>query len=321
LPDTILIKIRFIQLKREIKLLGPVYSPLIILLLIFFDYKLFVFYSSPVYALYCAAMTVSTILSVQLIRRDKSFVFLHLDNAWRKIFLEYTVLTLPVIIPSIFSPYPYLILVILIFYAVIAQVKYVFQKRTRVGFLGKIISPMNFEWLSGVRKHSIIFAFLYAITLSVSGIIILPLLCLWLITVLLMGFYRECEPLNMLNPRDVNSGKLLNKKIIRHSALLGSIYLPVLIINSIFNPALIIFNIIFLLVQITVLMLAILFKYRLYTPGDMLHGNEIYLVFIQVLTILPFIMGGIPFLLPLPLFLCIKYYRDAKNNLKNYLYA
>ncbi|MDD5361741.1 MAG: hypothetical protein PHN88_06385 [Ignavibacteria bacterium] len=278
-------------------------------------------YSSPVYALYCTALTVSAILSVQLIRRDKSFVFLHLENAWRKIFLEYTVLTLPVIIPSVFSPYPYLILVILILYALIARVKHVFLKRTRMGFLGKIISPVNFEWLSGVRKHSIIFAFLYAVTLSVSGIIILPLLCLWLITVLLMGFYRECEPLNMLNPCDVNAYRLLNKKIIRHSALLACVYLPILIINSIFNPALIIFNIVFLVVQITVLTLAILFKYRLYTPGDMLHGNEIYLVFIQVFTILPFIMGGIPFLLPLPLFLCVKYYREAENNLNDYLYA
>lgn len=75
----------------------------------------------------------------------------------------------------------------------------------------------------------------------------------------------------------------------------------------------------FAVVQITVLVLAVLMKYKLYTPLDNMQGLYVYIIIIQVITVLPMFMGGIPFLLPLPLILCAKYYSAAKTNLKYYL--
>jgi hypothetical protein len=91
------------------------------------------------------------------------------------------------------------------------------------------------------------------------------------------------------------------------------------VINSVFNPETVFINVMFLVVQLTVVALAVLMKYRIYIPLDSLQGLYIILIVIQVVTVLPMFMGGIPFLLILPVILCIRFYFSAKNNLKEYL--
>jgi hypothetical protein len=318
--DFTLLKIRLLQLIREIKLLGVLYSILISLTLILFIFRVYKFYQRDNLALYTVAGIIATVFSLQLSRQDKSFVFLHIENPRQSIFSEYVMLTLPVTIPVLLSPYPYYFIIIIAGFYLISGVKYSPKKKTRLASLGRLISPKNFEWISGIRHSRYTVGLFYITILLISYVMILPVLCLWILTMILFSFYRECEPLNILQVKFLKPSLFLNSKILRHTLLLILIYFPVLTINSVFNPHFIFFNVVFLLVQISVLALTILFKYKMYTPREMLPGNNFILIIIQATTILPFFTGGIPFLLPLPFFMCFKYYSSAKENLNYYLY-
>ncbi|MFA5403657.1 MAG: hypothetical protein WC358_01865 [Ignavibacteria bacterium] len=318
--DWTLFKIRLIQLKREIKLLGIFHNIIISVVLILALFQIIKLYQNYYLALFTFISTVAIILLIQISRKDKSFVYLHLTFPRKAIFTEYAVLSFLFSGYLLFSFYWYFFVLVILCSAVISGIKYVVKKKTKLGFLSKLISPKNFEWISGIRKYRYTFSILYVVTLAVSPVIFLPIFCLWILTIHIFSFYEECEPQNILFSGYTKPSHFLKKKVLRHSILLFILYLPVLLINSIFNPNLIIFNLIFFIVQMTVLALTIFFKYKIYVPRDTLPGNSIFLIVIQVCTILPFIIGGIPFLLPLPLFLCFKYYFSAKENLKLYLY-
>jgi len=315
-----LLKIRFIQIKREIKLLGILYTVLISLALLLAIFQFYKFYQREDIALYIITAILLFILSIQLTRQDKYFLFLHIAKPKQSIFFEYLILTLPFTISLLLSHYWFYFVIFLLGFFVISGIKYSVKKKTNLGYLSKIISPKNFEWISGIRQSKYVIGIFYILILAVSYVMILPILCLWILTMIIFSFYRECEPLNILQAEFTKQARFLKVKIIRHIILLLFLYLPILIINSVSNPHFIFFNITFLFVQLSVLVLTILFKYKMYSPMELLPGNNIILVIIQVATILPFFMGGIPFLLPLPLFLCFKYYRSAKENLKIYLY-
>lgn len=319
-PDWTLTRIRIKQFKRELKLIGLFHNIVIAGVLIIAAFQVVKFYRDFYFALFTLISTLAFVLLVQVTRKDKSFVFLHLASPRKAIFTEYAILSFILSGYLVFSPYWYFFLLTLLGVFVLSGVKYVVKKKTKLGFLGKIISPKNFEWLGGIRKYKYSFGILYILTLAVSPVIILPLLLLWILTIQIFSFYEECEPLNILLSGSIKSSRFLKIKIVRHSFLLFILYLPVLTINSIFNPNLVIFNMIFFVVQVTVLALTILFKYKIYVPHDMLPGNSIFLIIIQVCTLLSFIINGVPFLLPFPLMLCLKYYFSAKENLKYYLY-
>jgi hypothetical protein len=318
--DWTLSSIRLKQFGREIKLIGIFRSIVISIVLILAAFRVVENYYNFNLALITLASSAALILSVHITRKDKAFVFLHLPNPRKAILTEYIILSFILVGYLVVSPYWYFFLLLLIICSVISGIRYEVKKKTNFGFLSKLISPKNFEWIGGIRKYKYTFVLLYTVTLAVSPVIFLPVFFLWVLTIHIFAFYEECEPLNILSAGAGSPSAFLMSKIFRHSILLLGLYFPVLAVNFIFNPNLLVFNIIFFIVQVTVLALTVFFKYKIYVPRDMLPGNSMFLVFIQVCTILPFVIGGIPFLLPLPLILNFKYYFSAKKNLKYYLY-
>lgn len=316
-----LIKIRLIQIRREAKLLGAIYSAAILALIVFAVYRVHLMYLNFNTAAAVALVTALSVLFVQLTRGDKPFVLSQMENPNVKIFAEYSFFLTPFVLPALFTPHFYFVPLVLAAVYAVTRVRYGFRRRTRLSALGKIIRPRNFEWLGGIRTYRIIFLSLYAAAAASSGIMVLPQIFLILVTLVIASFYRECEPLNILYETAKSPRKFLFGKIQRHVILLWAFFAPVLAVNSLVNPSFLIINAAFLFVQSTILVLGILFKYKIYEPCCKLPGNEIYLAVIQTLTVLPFVMGGIPFLLPLPFFLCLKYYFSASDNLKEYLNA
>lgn len=313
------VNIRRIQFVREIKLLGFLYSAAIFILLGIVVYKLSEVYQEFLPALYAVFTISSLLISVQVMRRDKVFLSNQFEDSYFKIIPEYSLYVLPFVIPLLFSKYFYLIAVVILSVILIPLLKIELKERTGARFLGKIVSPKDFEWLSGLRKRRFYFGFLLAAAYAFSFVLIVPLFLIWFLTTLIFEFYRDCEPLNMLRVNGYSAGKFLFVKILRHSFLYAVLFVPALVLNSLFNPETVFINSMFLIVQFTVLVLAILMKYRIYTPLDSLQGLYIYLIVIQVVTVLPLFIGGIPLLSVLPLILCVRFYYSAKNNLKEYL--
>lgn len=313
------VNIRRIQFVREIKLLGVLYSAAIFMLLGFVVYKLSEVYQEFLPALYAVLTISSLLISVQVMRRDKVFLRNQFEDSYFKIIPEYSLYVLPFVIPLLFSKYFYLIAVVILSVILIPLLKIELKERTGARFLGRIVSPKDYEWLSGLRKRRFYFGFLLAAAYAFSFVLIVPLFLIWFLTTLIFEFYRDCEPLNMLRVNGYSAGKFLAVKIMRHSFLYAAMFVPLLVINSVFNPETVFINVMFLVVQLTVVALAVLMKYRIYIPLDSLQGLYIILIVIQVVTVLPMFMGGIPFLLILPVILCIRFYFSAKNNLKEYL--
>lgn len=307
----ILVRVRLHQVKRQLESLGLGYAFILLALLVTTIFYIYLSYLQKDKALYAFSLTVIILFLIHTSRKDKQFVHSQVNHPAQNIFTEYFIFTLPVTIPSLFTfHWFYFPLLILSFY-VISNIKINLKQRTMIPHLSRIISSQNFEWLSGLRKNLIPFLIFFILAAITCWVRILPLIFLWFIVISIISFYQECESLQILLASHNSPEKTLNQKIWNHSKYLFIILLPILIINSIFNPGLILVNLVFLFVQFTVIIFAILLKYTTYSPNENLTGNVILVSAVTIGAL-------IPFLLPIPLIMCFRNYGKSVKNLKNY---
>lgn len=249
---------------------------------------------------------------LQFYRKDKSFVYKHLPHPNLQIFLEYAALTFPFSIPSIVTKswYCYPTLLFLLF--LISFFRPEIRNRIMFKNLSSIIPPANFEWISGFRKQYVAIIFVYLLALAFSWFKILPLFLLWLLTGSITSFFTECESIQVLRENDKSSPVYLFYKIKVAIIYLVILYLPIIIINTVFNPDFLFLNLLFILMQISVVCFAIFLKYSVYQPNVVLGGNTI------ILSVILF-SSALPYLLPVPAIMSVVYFYKAKNNLKQYL--
>lgn len=308
---SILLYIRYRQLLRNLKGFGT-YTPLLFGITFYLCYASFRIYKMEIYSIHLIALLFLLCFSIQLNRKDKFFLFLHVSHFRREVFLEYVLLTLPFSITALFTEAWYLYPIFLFLLFCLPYISYSLIKRTRLKNLSQLIPVYNFEWISGIRKSYVYLIPLYIAALSLSWFRILPLILCWLITVIITSFYSECEPINMLKEGGQNSNHFLRKKLVQHSKLLLLIFLPIVIINFIFNPEYYLLIPLFLLMQLVLVWFAISMKYGMYRPLQNSSANNILLSFVTLGSVLPFF-------LPIPLLMTLFYYNKAKSNLIYYL--
>lgn len=308
-----LIWIRWRQARKELSGAGIIYVLLLLLIVFALAAFLYTQFLKGTTALVFSLLIPATVCSLHISRRDKTFIFRHLEQPVIALYTEYLVFTLPLIIAVLATRYWYAFLFMQASFYGIAHIRTMPAPRTWFNTLSKVIPARDFEWLSGVRKGAPLLLFFYLTALGLSWLIIAPLLCLWLISAQLTSFYLECEPLVMLWANADTPGQLLQGKIRRHVLLQVIISFPVLLLHSILCPDMVLINICFLAAQLLLLVFAILLKYTTYSPGKLMTGNNIILGFAALSV-------AIPFLLPVPLFMAIRNYGRAIKNLKAYTY-
>lgn len=306
-----LVRVRLHQIRRQLESLGLLYV-----------FILFVFFCGLVFAVYTAyrqeekswyvfSLTILALFLIHTSRKDKQFVYSQVDYPVQNIFAEYFIFTLPVSIPALFTSHWYCFPLLILSFYIISNIKIIVKQRTMFPNLSKIISSQNFEWLSGLRKNLIPVVICWILAAITCRIRILPLVFLWFIMIAATSFYQECESLQILFASSSSPQKMLKQKIINHTKILLIIFVPILIVNSVFNPDFILINVAFLLIQITILIFAILLKYTTYIPNENLKGNTVLLSAVTIGAL-------IPFLLPIPLIMCFRNYGRSVKNLKNY---
>ena len=307
----ILLNIRLIQIKRELNSagLGVLIIPGIFLFLIYASYSIFL---KTTDAYYLTAFLFFVCLSFQVKRKDKVFVYTHLQNPYREIYLEYVALIFPFAVTCLLTDNWIMLPILLISLWLVPLLKYTTKQKTYFKNISKIIPAYNFEWISGFRKSFLLLILLYLLSVAFSWFRILPLFLLWFITVTICSFYTECEPLVILKEGNFSSKEFLWKKLLRHSKYLTLIYTPILIINILFNPEYWLLILLFIPIQLSLLCLAICLKYSTYEPNTNSIGNSILFSVISIGSI-------IPFLLPLPLLMAVNAFGKAKRNLNTYL--
>ncbi|MEI8047614.1 MAG: hypothetical protein WCI92_09565 [Bacteroidota bacterium] len=307
----ILLNIRLIQAKRELNSAGLGVLVIFVLLsfLIYAAYT--VFLKSP-NAYYLTAFLFLVCVSIQSYRNDKQFVYIHIRRPHFQIYLEYLVLVSVFSVSSLFTVnwicFPILISALY----VVPNLKFTLKQKTYLKNISSLIPAGDFEWISGFRRSFGILVPLYILALSLSWFRVLPLFILWFISVTISSFFTECEPLHILKEGNYSSSGLLKRKLTRMAKYIISLYIPVLVVNTIFNPEYWLLNILFIPLQVSLICYSIFFKYATYEPNRNAIGNNVVISLVSIGSI-------IPYFLPIPLLMAVFTYGKAKKNLNIYL--
>lgn len=308
----ILLPIRLKQISREMK------NVQLALLAIMFIVALTVTISFSMHqemelSAYQFIILLALCLGIQLYRNDKHFVYRHIRKPHLEIYIEYFALTFLFSVGVLFHGHWYFFF---LFQCLLALVPLIRLNISAQNFyfnpILKWIDPSAFELLSGMRKALLYLVPLYLLSVALLWVKILPLVLLWLITTTIASFFVECEPIKILQSSNRSPMKFLKFKIWLYSKFLLLICLPVLIVSTAFHPEHWIVNLLFLLVQMALLVLAIINKYRCYTPNKNLDSNNLV---VSMASLGPIV----PFFLPVPFIMAIVYFPKALKNLTHYL--
>ncbi len=307
-----LARIRVWRLRRYIAGLGPFYSTIAFLIFCLTGGVLYFQYQSVLPGLVSTSAILGAILFIHTHRADIEFGFHMIERPVVNFFAEYFLFSIPFTSLALFSANWYLFPIMVLGMLLIAGLRITPPQRTLFPHLSMIVPPASFEWISGMRKNAIQVGLVLATGLVFSGAKFLPMLSLWLFTAIITSFYQECEPMNVLLARlPESSGRFLWTKIVHHSMLLMTAFLPILIINGWFHPELLWLTALFAVLQLCPLCYAILLKYSRYEPGRHLPGNSIPIFVAYVSVVLPF-------LLPVTVLMSARSYRVGTKNLAVY---
>jgi hypothetical protein len=308
-----LIYIRYLQAIRILKDggLGSILLPFLIIGLSIASYKA---YDNMRYGALLTAILVALCVSLHMRRKDKIFAQLHLSKYHLQMYVEYILLTLPFAITTIFTPHFFYYPLLLTLLWFVPYLSYSPTQKTNLKNISKLFATAHsIEWVSGLRNSFLTILPLYALALATCWMRFLPLLLLWLITTAILNFYSEHEAIHILRAQHNNAKDFLSEKIKVHCFYVCIFYAPVLILNSIFNHDFIEINVLFLLVQFSLIIFAINAKYSSYIPAQQNLASNISVAIISIASI-------VPYLLPLPVIFAVVYYNKAIQNLKKYFY-
>jgi hypothetical protein len=310
---TALLTIRLIQLKRELDKVGP--SVLVIFgIVVFLIYTSFELFKKNPDAYYLTTCLFLVCLSIQFYRTDKTFVYNHIYRAHLSLYWEYVVLVFPFSITGLFTQN--YICVVLLFGALylLPFLKHTFKQRSYFKNISSLIPAQNFELISGFRKSFLYIIPLYGLAIIFCWVRIFPLFVLWFITIIISSFYKEYEPLHIIREGDFSTRQFLHQKLYQNIKWLLLLHAPILLLNTFFNAKDWFISLLFIFTQIALLFFTIGLKYSNYEPNKNAIANNTLLFLVA--------MGCVvPYLLPIPILMAFNFYKKAKNNLDNYLYA
>lgn len=307
-----LLYIRFKQIKREANGLG-LYLIIFIAIALLLSYLAFTQYKNSEQAWWLVVLMSAVCLAIHYSRKDKSFIYKHLDKPHLQIFSEYSLLTLPFSISSIITKNWFCFPLLLLLLFSISFLKFQFKRKAVLTNLSSLIPASNFEWISGIRKQYISFISIYLLALGFSWVRILPLFLLWFLTVLIASFFLENEPIHILREGNKTARRyLLNKLKVNIGYILILYGLPI-IINAIFVQEFLLLTLLFIPMQIALLCFAISLKYATYKPQTNQLGSNIAFAIVAIIS-------AMPYFLPIPVILSIVYFYKAEKNLKPYLH-
>lgn len=298
-----LLKLRYLQIKRD---LG--YWMIPILLSVFFVSKE-ISGQSQLYAVWLAAVCVLFLYTYHTNRKDLTFIKHYLAHPLRDVCINYNLLTLSVSLAIASSGWIPIAFALHLCVTVLVFIKLNFSGPPLL-FIRKYLPASEFEWISGIRKNFIPLLILFLLALFLSPVKFFGPLALFLMNSIFLSFYNAFEPLSMLNPYNLPVEHFLKQKISFFIKVILILNVPLLLVNSVFHPDIIWFNLCFLIGFSMLASFSVYIKYANYQPKHDLKFHIDYLFF--------YAAALIPFLLPLSFFLNRSHKKKAIHNLLNY---
>ncbi|MFC2118173.1 hypothetical protein ACFLSY_05990 [Bacteroidota bacterium] len=254
------------------------------------------------------------ILAIHTIRKDKSFLAKTFKRFFLIFFVEYFIVSLPIILIFIFYQnfigLACLILIILI----ISLIRLIIKPETILSnykFIVPLSDPYAFELISGIRKNYIFLIPIYLFFLIFSFREYVVVIGMLVLSLIISGFYFWGESREFIESFADSPRKFIFKKVGVNYKHLLIFYSPLLIISLVFNIHTWIYLLGGLLLSLLIQLLTIIFKYGLFEENTDLGQNSI-IVYGNILFLF------LPFFWPAPIIMGIKYYYKACKNLQRY---
>jgi hypothetical protein len=305
-----ILHLRYIQLSRMFYDLGSLGVFISLAGVIFLSFMYFVIrdrgMTLPVFSGLSLAL-----ISLHVSRKDLAFLSSHFENVAMIFRIEYALLLSPFILLSLINLnilLPAFLLIFLIFIPFFKISKQQFQGNRIVNLL-----PANlFEWKSGMRKTYLIPFVLYILAYPSTMVRFLPMVLLFFCITVIATFYDENEDLGLLERFGTDAKGIFYNKIAIHTKFLALILLPVLLISSVIYPEIAIYNGLFLINQIVLLIFIITVKYKHYMPMyNPIQNSNFTATFI--------LLSALPGFFFVPLIYVFAYYRKAINKINQFL--
>jgi hypothetical protein len=300
-----ILKIRFYQLKRD---LGILFFPLLALASCI---SYFSFNHPDKVGLYVIAIIIYLFYSFHKNRGDLSFVYKHFNSAKTQIITEYQLFLLPFSLPVLFTDYWYSFFVLHVLVLAIPFLETSRKIQFKFLFITKHFKN-DYIFISGVRKNLFVLIPLILIAFLLSPLKLFPLVALFIFNAVVFSFYEVNESVQMIQASNKTPKQFLSSLLSSAIVKLVIVNAPVLIINTLFNFDLFLFNLYFLLYNLLMLATVMVLKYADYQYKK--QGNSI-----QIKLIIMILGLFIPYLSPLTLIFYVQSRVEAIKNLNNYL--
>jgi hypothetical protein len=325
-----ILKIRSIQAWRLIKLMGLIRTIILMILVAFGSLLLFNYLKQDHHSKFVPIIALLIILSIHISRKDKRFLKINFKNNYLIFLTEYFLLVFPLIcISIIFKDLKSILIIFLICFSipriylnlglgnvsvVLSTLLIPFKSNLKFKFNIKIPiqNPRAFELISGFRRIFIFFIPFYILILTFSFKGYVAPIGMIIISFFISGFYFYGESREFIELFSRNYKTFVFEKIKLNLKYLFILFAPIVLISLSFQPETWYFILISIIISSFIQVITIIIKYALFIENSDLSHNGI-LVFFNVLCVL------LPFLWPLPIVMCIRYYKKANFNLKNYL--
>jgi hypothetical protein len=260
--------------------------------------------------LLCFVLVLS-LFSLHTFRKDKAFLKILPVRRYLLYFVEYHLIASPFYLRLLLDRHG---MIALLAFAAISLIPFV---NIRLNRNGSSFTRLNFipseafEWKSGLRKHGLLIAVLYLLSLSLYQYPYVAFVVIVIFTLISTTFYNEAEPQQMVEVFQLAPRQFMFRKWEMQLMLFWTGCIPLMLIYLFANFAYWYVLPVLVLVSSIIQILSINLKYSFYAPGESI--NKTIFIAIYVLSLF------VPFFVPVPLVMMLNYQRKAMINLKGYL--
>ncbi len=300
-----LLTLRFKALYRIALEIGVLRSAFVISFLIYLLFQVFAFKNSYI----ILSINILAIFSLHTTRSDKSFLR-SASVPFKQLFLlEYLILSIPFILYFAFNQYLIELAGLVLVLPIISLINITFKTQELRSLSFTIVPAFVFEWRAGLRQSCLFILLAYIGAAIFYESVTIIVLCNLLIIINLAFFYLQGESKTLLLLPQLAPLPFLVFKVKYHVLFSTFLVFPFALLIFIAHPTLWFLAVLLLIINLLMQIFAILQKYAVWSPNSNLQPNmTLYLFY--------FISFVIPFLMPVGIFLFIRAYRKAVENLK-----
>ncbi len=308
-----ILKIRLKQLARAAAEIGFFRLIFLLGLAAYLVFAVYTKLQDPFYKDLITGVFAFIIFSLHIKRKDKTFLNLYSPQAQIIFFVEYFLLSLPLLILLAYNQSWTHFVFIIAFLLILPFLRIPFKKYSINTWFQKQIPDSNFEWKAGIRKNVILFLGVWFIAIFTSFFIGSIPIAIFILGILVMSFYENNESLPMLLAKEQSPKTFLKRKIWSHLLIYLAVMIPLLLSFIIFHLEYYYIPLLEIMIFSILIVYNILLKYAFYSPNEKAGGTQIF-------SAIGSISVFVPFVLIIVFVLGIKFLFQALHNLKFYLH-